>query len=214
VPVEAALKIAPAPAEKKAAAEQASPAPQATESTSFFGRMKKFFSSEKKAAPGMPAGVMPPPVIPMMGDAPRGSVKASPAPSMPDPDDEFSVREKALDSKALREAKKVAKLFDVKEKLKGSLRGTVMMFAPMLNQDNEGKMDKIQKSIETVAEDIAEDKEDIVLRNKAITLARIFTVDELEQLGKFLESSVGQKLIKSTNEIDRDDAMYIQKIVM
>lgn len=53
-----------------------------------------------------------------------------------------------------------------------------------------------------------------MVKNKALFLAQMFSSDELSQLEKFYEFPVGQKLIKSTDDISRNDAMFIQRIVM
>ncbi len=222
VPVEAPKVEAPAPT---VAVPVPAPAPQAKESTSFF---KRLFGSKEKpsaAAPQVPAAA-PAPMPNAMRGPDRGPSFAPPPPPSPAAqraaadaaatsfENDLSLREKAVDSKALDRAKSVAKLFNEKERLKGALNGTVMMFMPQLSRENEGQMEKVQKSIGTAVEKIAEDQEDLVVKNKAVFLAQTFTADELSQLEKFYESSVGQKLIKSSDEIARNDAMFAHRLVM
>jgi len=182
---------APAPAPAPESAKTAAPAPE----------------SAKTAAPA-PAPI--PVIVPPSPVAQRAVTQAA-GPSL---EEDVSVREKAVDSKALDRAKSVAKLFDEKEKLKGSFSGMVMMMTPMLSMENPGKMDVIQKSIASATDKMTAEKEDLVVKNKAVFLAQTFTADELSQLEKFYESSVGQKLIKTSDEISRNDGMFIQRLVM
>jgi hypothetical protein len=212
---QAATTTAPTAVAATTTTADAASTPQASEKTSFFGKFKKLFSSDKKttaekeqALPPPPAsraaGALPPPPPP----APRAAMGGMSI------DDELSAREKAVDSKAFSEAKKVAKLTDEKEKIRGAYRGTIMMLTPMLDRENPGQMDKIQKSIAAAVDKLSEDKEDLMRKNRALFLAQIFSADELSDLAKFYDSSAGQKLAKLSDKIAQDDAMFIQRILM
>jgi hypothetical protein len=121
---------------------------------------------------------------------------------------------KAVDTKSFDAAMDVAKLFDLKERLKAPVRGESMMAMSMFERENQGKTETIRKVLDETADKIAASYEEGAQKNKAVFFAQNFTVEELAELKEFYESSVGQKLIKISDKMLQNDSMYIHELVM
>ena len=208
-------------------------APAAKESSSLLGGVKSFFGFGKKEVPSEApsaarAGQGPRPEMGMRGPNPERPVMgarpprpeseprpaAGPRPDMPTIGEELSAMEKEVNPKDLDAAKKVAKLFDMKDRVRGALGMSGRMMAPMIERENPGQMDKIQKSMNDALNKMADEYEDDAIKNKAIYLAKTFNADELEQLQKFYESSVGKKMMKEGDQVARGDSEFSHRLGM
>jgi hypothetical protein len=121
---------------------------------------------------------------------------------------------KAVDPKNLDVGKDIAKLFDVKEKLRGPIRGETMMVMSMFDRENQGQSETVRKTYDATAEKIAEEYEVRALENKALFFAQTFTPEELAELKDFYKSPVGQKLIKVSDKMMQSDARFNQELIM
>jgi hypothetical protein len=208
-------------------------APAAKESSSILGGVKSFFGFGKKEVPSEApsearAGRGSRPEMGMKGPSPERPVMgarplrpesgprpaAGPRPDMPTIGEELSAMEKEVNPKDLDAAKKVAKLFDMKDRVRGALGMSGRMMAPMIERENPGQMDKIQKSMNDALNKMADEYEDDAIKNKAIYLAKTFNADELEQLQKFYESSVGKKMMKEGDQVARGDSEFSHRLGM
>jgi hypothetical protein len=154
------------------------------------------FFAQKKEEPGKQAGMPPAP----------GMMMPAPNPNAPPA--------KVIDPKDMEIAMKIAKSFGSNDRIKGSLMGMTMGMMPMIYQANPGQMDKIQKVVNGVVDKVVAAHDEDAQKDKAQFFAQNFSTDELEQLKTFYESSAGQKLIKSSDEMSRRDAMFGQSVAM
>lgn len=229
-PVPPVLPVPPASPEKPVI----DPDKKKSSSGGLFGKLKQLVTKDEKSSqpatnPGLsipnpePSAAPPPP--PSMAD--RAPVMPGIRGEMGGPitaesiEKDLDAREKAVDSKAFDVAKKVAKNFDVKDKIRTAARRAEMMRpGGMMFRRGPGPEDekaraeaeKARAESEAAIEKLVKTHEDNAFKNKAIFFAQNFTVDELKTLEAFFSSAAGQKMIKSWGDMDRSDFDFGRKV--
>ncbi len=197
VPVEAPVPPPPPPMPRPSVAPK-------KESGGFFQRL--FGGGDKK--PEAKASSMrqrpEPPRRPFDAGIPRPMAEPSGMPPV-DP-------AKDIDPKRLDAAKKVAKHFEVKDKIESAIRAPLRSVQFRLRSENADKFDKIQAVVEETVKAEAGKHEEAGRENKAIFLAQNYTVDELKQLESFFGSEAGQKTIKLWSLMAQRDMAFGQNV--
>ncbi|MDD3370911.1 MAG: DUF2059 domain-containing protein [Alphaproteobacteria bacterium] len=196
-----------------------------TKSSGFFGKIKGFFSkkADAPAAPGRRNMDRPVDRDPAAmrtrrerspQDAERMARRRMPPQGGRNMQSQPLVVDegKDVDSKALDLGMKVAKKFDAKEHLKGSMRGPLMSLVMRMRSGNHEENKAVGEVIEEVTSAEAEKQAALVLRNRALFFARNYTTDELKDLEDFYSTSAGQKMTKLWANQQRQDAMFSQRV--
>jgi hypothetical protein len=164
----------------------------------FFGRLFGAGKDKENTAKSSQAAMPPRPVM-------TRPAEASPP---------FAVQPQAakdLDAKSVEIGKKISKHFDVKERMRGSFRGPMMVVAMKLRAENPGKADKVQAAVEAVLDQQVVKHEEAARKAKAEFFAENFTQDELKDVESFYDKPVGQKLIKMWALMLQREAMFGQQ---
>jgi hypothetical protein len=118
-----------------------------------------------------------------------------------------------IDAQTYSDAMALVKSFDMKSLLQGVTGAMVKTMVPLIDQENPGQGDKIEKiaidaTQRTMASHMAE-----LEKNKAIIYTQLFSDAEIVQLKKFYASPVGRKLLQTTPEMMRRSALLDRDIM-
>lgn len=214
-PVEApAAPVAPEPpAPPQTAATDAGSKPA---ETGFFGKVRGFF--KKEGEPSV-SGEKPRAEGRMMREErPERAARASERRDMVREHEAMlaeQLSEKEVDPKRFEAAKKVAKHFDMKDRIKESLRRPQMMLISRTMRDKgpEAEEKALQDFEKALPKEAAKYEEGAV-KSMALFFARGFTVEELKELDAFFGSPIGKKMRLSWDDMQRQDFDYARMVEM
>ncbi|MDD4615756.1 MAG: DUF2059 domain-containing protein [Alphaproteobacteria bacterium] len=164
------------------------PALKKEESGGFFKRLFGF-GNKKSESPSAPVPRVE--AVKHVASPPPSSAPGPFAPPVPPPDPAKNIDPKVFDA-----AMKVAKHFDVRDKVESAVRAPLRPVQSRLRAENMDKFDKLQGVIEEIVKTEAAKHDEDGQKNKAAFFAQNYSIDELKALNEFFGTPTGQKTIK------------------